>query len=85
MVIEQGMIITEEKERGMTELITKEEMIVVECVRRLMIVIMPNTKMTVGDRERRRTDRDPNMKIHQPFRGKKEEELVGVVGLRMIS
>jgi len=45
---------------------------------------MPNTKMTVGDRERR-TDRDPNMKMHQPFRGKKEEELVGVVGLWMIS
>jgi len=85
MVIEQGMIITEEKERGMTEQIRKEETTVVECGTRLMIAIMPNTKMTVGDRERGRTDRDPNMKIHQPFRGKKEEELVGVVGLWMIS
>jgi hypothetical protein len=64
MVIEQGMIITEEKETGMTELIRKEEMIVVECGRRSMIVIMSNTKMTTGDREKGRTDRDPSMKMH---------------------
>jgi hypothetical protein len=64
MVIEQGMIITEEKERGMMELIRKKEMIVVEYGRRPMIVIMPNTKMTVGDREKGRTGRDPNMKMH---------------------
>jgi hypothetical protein len=58
------MIITEEKKRGMMELIRKDEMIVVDCGRRLMIVIMPSRRMTAGDKEKGRIDRGPSMKMH---------------------
>ena len=40
----------------------KEEMIVLGCRRRLMIV--PRTKRITGDREKRRTSRDLSMKAH---------------------